>query len=254
MPQSVSFIAAEIDPLFKGGEQLMKAFLLAAGQGTRLRPITDKVPKCLVPICGVPMLKIWMEICRNAGVEEVMVNLHTHADSVRRWLGTNADGVRVRIAEETTLLGSAGTLLANRDWVATETCFWILYADVLTNTSLSRMLEFHLARQPAATLGLYQVPDPSRCGIVSFDEEMVIWEFVEKPAQPRSRWAFSGVMIGTPELINQIPSRYPADLGFDVLPQLVGQMLAYPISDYLLDIGTLENYQAAQNTWPGLAA
>jgi NDP-sugar pyrophosphorylase family protein len=65
---------------------------------------------------------------------------------------------------------------------------------------------------------------------------------------------FSGVMIGTPELLNQIPSRFPADLGFDVLPRLTGQMLAYPISDYLLDIGTLENYQAAQTSWPGLAA
>ena len=232
----------------------MKAFLLAAGQGTRLRPITDKVPKCLLPICGVPMLQIWMEICRNTCIEEVMVNLHTHAASVRSWLGTNANGVRVRLAEETTLLGSAGTLLANRDWVASEPCFWILYADVLTNTNLNRMLEFHLTRQPAATLGLYEVSDPSRCGVVSFDEQMVIREFVEKPAQPRSRWAFAGVMVGTVELINQIPSRYPVDLGFDVLPRLAGQMLAYPISDYLLDVGTPENYQAAQSTWPGLAA
>ena len=230
----------------------MKAFLLAAGQGTRLRPITDKVPKCLVPVCGVPMLKIWMEICRNTGIDEVMVNLHTHADFVRNWLGTNTNGVRVCLAEEETLLGSAGTLLANRDWVSSETCFWILYADVLTNANLNRMREFHLQRQAAATLGLYQVPDPSRCGVVSFDQQMVIREFVEKPSQPRSRWVFSGVMIGTMELIDQIPSRYPVDLGFDVLPRLVGQMLAFPISDYLLDIGTPENYQRAQNTWPGL--
>jgi mannose-1-phosphate guanylyltransferase len=195
-----------------------------------------------------------MEICRHAGIDEVMVNLHSHAESVRSWLETNADGVIVHLAEETTLLGSAGTLLANRDWIASEACFWVLYADVLTNTNLSRMLEFHLAREPAATLGLYQVPDPSRCGIVSFDEGMVIREFVEKPSQPPSRWAFSGVMIGTPELINHIPSRYPVDLGFDVLPRLVGKMLAHPISDYLIDIGTLENYEVAQNTWPGLAA
>lgn len=231
----------------------MKAFLLAAGEGTRLRPITDKLPKCLVPICGVPMLKIWLQICRNAGIGEVMINLHTHADSVRSWLALNADGVRVRLAEEDSLLGSAGTLRANRDWVASEPCFWVLYADVLTDTNLSRMLDFHIARNATATLGLYQVPDPSRCGIVCFDHRMVIREFVEKPARPKSRWAFSGIMIGTPELLDQIPSRYPADLGFDVLPQLVGKMLAYPISDYLLDIGTIENYRLAQNTWPGVA-
>jgi mannose-1-phosphate guanylyltransferase len=232
----------------------MKAFLLAAGQGTRLRPITDKIPKCLVPVCGVPVLKIWMEICRNAGIEEVLVNLHSHGDSVRDWLSKNVDGVHVRLSEEATLLGSAGTLLANRDWVSSEACFWIFYADVLTNVDLHRMLEFHLARQPSATLGLYEVPDPSRCGVVCFDQKMVVREFVEKPAKPKSHWAFSGVMIGTPELLNEIPNLHPVDLGFDVLPRLVGRMLAFPISDYLLDIGTLENYQKAQNTWPGLGA
>lgn len=232
----------------------MKAFLLAAGQGTRLRPITDKVPKCLVPVCGVPMLKIWMDICHRVGVNEVLVNLHTHGDSVRDWLSRNTNGVRVRLAEEATLLGSAGTLLANRDWVSSENCFWIFYADVLTNVNLHRMLEFHRERQPAATLGLYEVPDPSRCGVVCFDERLVIQEFVEKPAKPRSHWAFSGIMIGTRELLDQIPNRDLVDLGFDVLPRLVGRMLAFPISDYLLDIGTLENYQKAQNTWPGLGA
>ena len=232
----------------------MKAFLLAAGQGTRLRPITDKIPKCLVPICGIPMLKIWMEICRKAGIDEVLVNLHTHADLVRNWLSANTNGVAVHLAEEATLLGSAGTLMANRDWVSSDDCFWILYADVLTNANLHGMLQSHLDRKPAATLGLYEVPDPSRCGIVSFDEQMVVRGFEEKPKHPKSRWAFSGIMIGTPELLNNIPSRYPVDLGFDVLPRLAGQMLAFPISEYLLDIGTIANYQRAQEDWPGLAA
>jgi mannose-1-phosphate guanylyltransferase len=232
----------------------MKAFLLAAGQGTRLRPITDTIPKCLVPVGGIPMLRIWMDICRNAGIDDVMVNLHTHADAVRNWLSVNRNGIRVQLAEEPALLGSAGTLLANRDWVASESGFWILYADVLTNTSLSQMQEFHFAHQPVATLGLYQVSDPSRCGIVTFDEQMVVREFEEKPSHPKSSWAFSGLMIAGPELLNRIPSRYPVDLGFDVLPHLVGQMLAYPISDFLLDVGTHENYETAQKTWPGLAA
>jgi mannose-1-phosphate guanylyltransferase len=232
----------------------MKAFLLAAGHGTRLKPLTDTIPKCLVPIRGVPMLQIWMDVCRRAGIDEVMVNLHSHAEVVRNWLKENRDGVEIRLAEEPALLGSAGTVLANRDWAASESCFWILYADVLTSANLRRMLEFHLARRPVATLGLYQVPDPSRCGVVSFDQQMVVREFVEKPPHPTSRWAFSGIMIATPEIFNHIPSRYPVDLGFDVLPHLTGQMLAYPIFDYLLDVGTLENYQVAQTTWPGMAA
>ena len=229
----------------------MKAFLLAAGQGTRLRPITDTIPKCLVPIRGIPMLRIWMDICRRTGIDEVIVNLHTHAGSVRSWLAANANGLRVHLSEETTLLGSAGTLFANQDWVSSDPYFWIFYADVLTSTNLTSMLQSHLQSNPTATLGLYQVPDPSRCGIVSFDEKMIIQEFVEKPAEPKSRWAFSGIMIASSKVLDYLPSKTPADLGFDVLPRLVGQMLAYPISDFLLDIGTLENYRMAQDSWPG---
>jgi mannose-1-phosphate guanylyltransferase len=114
------------------------------------------------------------------------------------------------------------------------------------------MVEFHQLRKPIATLGLYRVPDPRRCGVVRFDEAGIIQEFVEKPDIPSSHWVFSGLMIGTPELLDAIPSSQPADLGFDVLPRLVGQMLAYPVHDYLLDVGTMENYCSAQTSWPGL--
>jgi len=229
----------------------LKAFLLAAGHGTRLKPLTDNLPKCLVPIRGVPMLEIWLEICRQAGIDEVLINLHAHAEMVREALNRNTTGVDVRLSEEPTLLGSAGTLLANRDWVARDSIFWVLYGDVLTTTNLCRMLDFHRDRDPVATIALYQVEDPRRCGVVGFDDEFVVREFVEKPSDPKSNWAFSGLMIGTCELLQRIPERLPADLGFDVLPQLVGRMLAYPITDYLVDIGTMENYRAAQHSWPG---
>lgn len=232
----------------------MKAFLLAAGHGTRLRPLTDRMPKCLVPIRGVPMLEIWLEVCRRTGIDDVLINLHAHAEIVRDALHDKETGVVVHLSEETTLLGSAGTLLANRNWVADEPSFWVLYADVLTTADLSGMVNFHSERQPIATIGLCQVKDPSRCGVVSFDDDFVVREFVEKPSHPKSNWVFSGLMIATPELLQKIPERLPVDLGFDVLPQLVGRMLAYPITDYLLDVGTMENYQTAQNSWPGLPA
>lgn len=80
----------------------------------------------------------------------------------------------------------------------------------------------------------------------------MIQGFVEKPAVPIGNLAFAGVMIATPELLNVIPDESPADLGFHVLPRLVGRMLAYPIRSYVMDIGTVENYQTAQQTWPGL--
>jgi mannose-1-phosphate guanylyltransferase len=229
----------------------MKAFLLAAGHGTRLRPITDKIPKCLVPIRGTPLLSIWLHLCKQFGIHEVLINVHAHATMVRDFLQQTANGVNARVVEEQQLLGSAGTLRANRDWVAKEDLFWVFYADVLCYPDLGKMLQSHLQKKPAATLGVYQVPDPRRCGIVSTDDEGVIRQFVEKPTHPVGNLAFAGVMIGTPEMLDVIPAEMPADIGFHVLPQLAGRMLAFPIGGYLIDIGTMENYQAAQQTWPG---
>jgi len=231
----------------------MKAFLLAAGHGTRLRPITDNMPKCLVPIRGTPMLSIWLSRCKKIGIDEVLINLHAHADAVRTFLRQHGEeGVRVRVAEEEQLLGSAGTLRANRSWVEEEKLFWVFYADVLHRADLQAMLRLHRQRGLTATLGVYEVPDPSRCGIVTTNSQGVIEEFVEKSAHPTSNLAFSGLMIGTRALLDVIPDDIPSDIGFHVLPKLKGQMLAFPIRDYLIDIGTLENYQQAQATWPGL--
>jgi mannose-1-phosphate guanylyltransferase len=229
----------------------MKAFLLAAGHGTRLRPYTDSVPKCLLPVQGVPMLEIWLALCRRYEISEVLVNTHAHADAVRDFVRRWRNGVQVNVVEEKELFGSAGTLRENQAWIEREEKFWIFYADVLTCTDLNAMLRFHTA-ESAATLGVYSVPDPERCGIVSVDESGTVVNFEEKPRHPRGSLAFAGVMIGTPALIEAIPEKPGADIGFDVLPRLVGRMRAYRISEFLLDIGTFENYELAQRTWPGI--
>jgi mannose-1-phosphate guanylyltransferase len=128
----------------------------------------------------------------------------------------------------------------------------VFYADVLHRADLAAMLHLHRQRGLAATLGVYEVSDPSRCGIVTTNPQGVIENFVEKPTHPTGNLAFSGLMIGTREVLDVIPDGVPADIGFHMLPKLAGQMLAFPIRDYLIDIGTLENYQQAQATWPGL--
>jgi mannose-1-phosphate guanylyltransferase len=229
----------------------MKAFLLTAGNGTRLRPLTDQNPKCLLPIQGTPLLALWLENCRRSGVDEVLINLHAHSAKVRNFISGYQDGPRVYLAEERELLGSAGTLAENRSFVKGEDSFFILYGDVLTNVSLTDMLAFHEQKNALATLGIYQVSDPQRCGIVSFDQERVVRDFVEKPSRPESNWAFSGVMIARPQVIDLVPPQRPADIGFHLLPQLVGRMAVYPIPGFLVDIGTLENYRAVQSSWPG---
>jgi mannose-1-phosphate guanylyltransferase len=241
----------------------MKAFILAAGNGTRLHPITGRIPKCLVPIRSVPLLEIWLNNCKAAGITEVLVNTHAHSGAVRDFAASQKTGVTVHISEERQLLGSAGTLAENREFVAGEKAFFILYGDVLTNIDLREMLVFHQQKKISATLGVCQVPDPARCGIVTLDENDIIQSFIEKPAQPASNWAFSGVMVAGQRIFDflsfdflaedQFSTHRPADIGFDLLHKLVGRMAAYKINEYLLDIGTLEQYQAAQESWPGLA-
>jgi mannose-1-phosphate guanylyltransferase len=229
----------------------MKAFLLAGGLGTRLRPLTDSTAKCLLPVQGTPLLQIWFDIFRQYNIDEVLINVHSHGDAVRRFIGEHKGNLEVRLFEETTLLGSAGTVLANREWVNKEQSFWVLYADVLTTANLDQMLAFHCDRSQIATIGVYEVPDPSRCGIVQVDEQGVVLDFVEKPKAPVGNLAFSGLMLATPALLNFIPDNCPVDLGFHVLPQIVGRMAAYQITDFIIDVGTLETYRAAQENWPG---
>lgn len=231
----------------------MKAFLLAGGLGTRLRPLTDNLPKCLLPVQGTPLLRIWFDFCLKYGIREVLINVHSHGDLVRKFIEQNGNGLGVCLSEEPVLLGSAGTLLANRDWAGRERCFWVFYADVLTMTDLNRMLAFHKKCGKMATIGVNEVPDPSRCGVVQVDVDCVVRDFVEKPAVPVGNMAFSGLMLATPALFNVIPDNSPVDLGFHVLPRIVGQMAAYRIRDFLMDIGTLETYRAAQETWPGVS-
>jgi len=231
----------------------MKAFILAAGLGTRLRPLTDTLPKCLLPIRGVPLLQSWLENCRVAGITEVLVNAHAHFEQVKDFAAGSDCGVRIHVVEETQLLGSAGTLVQNRDFVAGESDFFILYGDVLTNVNLRGLLAFHRRKQQLATLYVYQVADPARCGIVTTDEQGIVRSFLEKPQHPSSDWAFSGIMVASPRIIDLVPATRPADIGFDLLPQCVGKMAACKISGYLQDIGTLHNYHAAQGSWPGLS-
>src|SRR4051812_18983916 len=170
----------------------MKAFLLAAGLGTRLRPITDSVPKCLVRIGGTPLLDLWLEGLALAGVDEVLVNLHHLPEQVRSHLEGRTLPITVRTVFEPTLLGSAGTLLRNRDFVAGEEMFLAVNADNLTDFDLRLLADAHRGSAVMATLGLFRAADPSRCGIVEL-RDGVVASFEEKPADPQGDLANAGL-------------------------------------------------------------
>ena len=227
----------------------MKAFLLAGGLGTRLRPLTDTVPKCLIPINGEPLISIWLSKLEEVGVDELLLNLHYLPDAVRRYFSDYRGGLKVHMFFEQVLLGSAGTVRANSQFIRDEDNFFIIYADNLTDTNLGAMLDYHVRRRPLLTVGAFHAENPTECGIMELDENDVITGFVEKPAEPRSDLANAGIYVATPGIVEFIPDKTPCDFGFDVFPSLIGKARGYVIDDFLIDIGTLEKYHLAQKLW-----
>jgi mannose-1-phosphate guanylyltransferase len=230
----------------------VKGFLLAAGHGTRLRPLTNEIPKCLVPIQGTPLLGIWLEWCARYGIDRVLINTHAHSERVREYLDAYRGPVQVTMTYEPELLGSAGTLHVNRSFVEGEAEFAVLYADVLTNCRFDELAAFHRSRPAAVTVGTYRVPNPTQCGIMTSDETGRVLEFTEKPEVPKADTAFTGILIGGPAMMSRVPTATPSDIGFDVLPKLAGEMFARPLDEFVLDIGNMEKYERAQREWPGL--
>jgi mannose-1-phosphate guanylyltransferase len=229
----------------------MKAFLLTAGLGTRLHPITLTIPKCLVPIAGKPLINWWFESMQKAGVTEVLINLHHLPDLVMAHVNALDTPIKVEFSYEPVLLGSAGTLRANKNFVQDQKAFFIIYADNLTNTSLSNLYDFHVAQPQDFSMALFETNNPRGCGIVSLNEYFTVTHFEEKPANPVSNLANAGLYVASPKIISLIdPAKTPADIGFDLLPLLVGKMSGYKINDYLIDIGTHNNLEKARQDWP----
>lgn len=230
----------------------MKAVLLAAGAGTRLRPLTLDTPKCLVPIRGQPLLAVWLNLCRRHGIREVLINSHWKADRVREFLKDNADELAITLTYEEALLGSGGTIRQNWSWLGDEECFWIFYADVLTNADLTEMLASHKNQCAEFTMGIAPVDEPHRSGIAELNKTGRITSFVERPSRPKGNLAFAGIFLAGSALFDFLPPRMPSDLGRDVFPWLANRMHAYRIPGYVVDVGTLASYRRAQETWPGL--
>jgi mannose-1-phosphate guanylyltransferase len=228
----------------------MKAFLLAAGVGSRLRPITDSVPKCMVAIDGRPLLDIWLDAFDRAGVDEVLVNLHHLPNVVRGHIAARTGPPAVRTVLEPELLGSAGTLVANREWVDGEQSFLACYADNLTDFDLRSLVQVHRQHDAIATLTVFHSERPWAGGVVEIDAGGRVIGFVEKPANPVSDLTNAGMYAFHPSVLDEIDGVPPTDIGFDLLPRLVGRARAVLVEGYFRDIGTADAYRRAGEEWP----
>lgn len=238
----------------------MKAFLLAAGKGTRLRPYTNHRPKCLMPIQGKSLLEIWIDLFKAHGVDRVLINTHHFAGLVERAAESLRVGkdIDIKTVFEPELLGSGGTILENAAFIDPGEDFLVAYADNLTDADLSDMTAFHESRKAGGkvlTMGLFRTATPKACGIATLDAGGTVTGFEEKPEHPVSNLANAGIYVATYEIlkicreIKQMSPDGTFDFGFHVLPRLTGRMSGYEIKEYLLDIGTVASYERALRQW-----
>lgn len=227
----------------------MKAFLLAAGLGTRLRPLTDTMPKCMLPVRGQPVLGIWLDALARADVSEVVVNLHHLPDVVLDYLEDRTAPPAVRPVYEPELLGSAGTLAANRRLVEKDGFFLACNADSLTDFNIGKLISAHAEHAPLATLTAFRSRAPSAGGVLEISSDDMMTGFTEKPENPVSDLVNAGIYAFSPAVLDEISSEFPKDIGYDLLPRLTGKSRVIRIDGYFRDIGTPWDYRRAQQEW-----
>ena len=225
----------------------VRVLLLAGGLGTRLRPLTDTTPKCLIPIAGRPLLDYWFDRFADAGLRTVRINNHHLPGQVRAYIDEkNATGqFDVSEAHEPALLGSAGTVHANRAFADGAGDVVIVYADNLSDVDLRALITAHRSHDDPLTMMLFRAPRPEKCGIAELDADGRVISFVEKPEHPKSDLANAGLYVVSADAFREIADLDAFDLGFDVLPRFVGRMRGWLWDGYHLDIGTHEALKRA---------
>ena len=228
----------------------LRALLLAAGLGTRLRPLTLHTLKCLMPVAGEPLLGRWLRQLEAAGCEAVLINTHYLADQVEAFLLERPAGpMGVHTSHEPELLGTAGTLLANQAFFEDATGL-LIHADNAMAGDLQRLLNAHAARSAHCLLTMltFRTEQPRSCGIVATDAQGVVTAFHEKVADPPGTCANGALYAFDPEFVEVLARMQPApsDFSTEVIPTLLGRIQNWHTEQPYLDIGTPQAFTAAQ--------
>ena len=222
--------------------------LLAAGLGTRLRPLTYELPKPMVPILGRPVMEHIMRLLARHDFGDVVANLHYFPDLIRDYFGDGSQqGIKLVYSYEEELLGTAGGVRNVRDHFGDET-FLIISGDALTDIDLTAFYKRHKEADSVATLALKRVDDPSQLGVVIVDDKGRIQGFQEKPApgEELSNLGSCGIYMFEPAIFDYFPEKEFVDWAQDVFPVLLDQgvgFFGHEIGEYWNDVGSLEEYR-----------
>lgn len=228
----------------------MKAMVMAAGVGTRLRPLTHIIPKPMIPITNKPVLEHTLELLRRHDFEEVVINLHFYPEMIKDYfqLGQRYQ-LKIHYSAEKTLLGTAGGVKKAEKYF--DRTFVVMSGDGLTDVDLSRVLEFHKKKKALATMVLKKVDARFDYGVTLIDQYERIEKFIEKPAWSDvfANTVNTGIYVFEPEIFDFIPKAKFFDFGRDVWPLLLEKkkpIFGYEMNSYWCDIGNLQEYKRAE--------
>lgn len=230
----------------------MNVLLLAAGNGTRLRPITNTVPKCLVPINGQPLLDIWLRKLSSLDVKKIIINTHHFSEMVESFINDSYNHLNIYISHEEVLLGTAGTVKSIFNIVKDEPLI-VIHADNLSVFDFDKFIEAHNHREDKIdiTMMAFYTDDPSKCGILDIDEYGIVINMFEKHIDPPGFLANAAIYIFEPSVLEFI-SRSDStmvDISLDLLPLYINRIKIYLNNIYHRDIGTIDSYKIAQQEY-----
>ena len=186
----------------------MKAIILAAGLGTRLKPITNKTPKCLVPIKNKPLLEIWFDKLINEGFTEILINTHYLSNEVESFVmnyqNKLSKKIEIFISYEEELLGTAGTVWNNQSFFKNKNCV-IINGDILTNFNIKTLFKFHLKKKYMLTLSYIKKSNPIDCGIMELNNISEVTKYEEKHKVPFSNKVYTGIQVINYKIFENLP-------------------------------------------------
>ena len=229
----------------------IKALLLAAGFGKRLRPLTLNKPKCLMEINNRPILGYWLDKLEEINVEKILINTHYLSEQVNHFLEKDYKNNRkIKTSFEKVLLGTAGTLIKNYKFFSNSTGL-IIHADNFTHMGLIDFLNSHYNRPKNCliTMLTFNTNTPESCGIVELDSKGIVKDFHEKVSNPPGNKANGAVYAFDKEFIEWLIDNHSEarDLSKDIIPLLLGRIFTHHTDMNYIDIGTIKSLNAARS-------
>jgi len=237
----------------KHSNKKIRAIILSAGLGTRLQPLTNHLPKCLMPVNGRPLLEYWLKALNDADVGPILVNLHYMSDIVKEWIEKSCFSKNVETVFEEQLLGTGGTLLENKHFFKDHPTM-LIHGDNLCKADFNDFIKAHFSRPPGTeiTMMTFDTQTPKTCGIIETDNNGVVQAFHEKVENPPGNHANAAVYIVEPQIISFLSKMNQTEIDFstEVIPHYLGKIYTWHNNIYHRDIGTIDDYITAQIEYP----